>query len=74
MWAHLQSLAPRLACGAELHCIVGNSSFYGVLVPTERLLEQMLQALGFCATACRPIRKRNSKKELVEFDLSARKG
>lgn len=72
MWAHLRNLTPLLAPGAEAHYIVGNSTFYGVLVPTELLYVEMLAALEFSGVQCRAIRKRNSKKELVEFDVIAR--
>ncbi len=72
MWAHFCGLPELLAFGAELHYIVGNSSFYGTLVSTERLYAEMLSQLGFSQVECRPIRKRNSKKELIEFDVVAR--
>ncbi len=72
MWDHFQCLTPALARGAELHYIVGNSTFYGSLVSTELLYAEMLTALGFKKVECRAIRKRNSKKELVEFDVVAR--
>ncbi|HKG26413.1 MAG TPA: hypothetical protein VKB09_12240, partial [Thermomicrobiales bacterium] len=72
VWAHFRGLRFVLAPGAELHYIVGNSSFYGVLVPVEEIYAEMLQRLGFAAIACRPLRKRNSKKELIEFDVTAR--
>lgn len=72
MWSHFQRLSPLLATGAELHYIVGNSTFYGSLVSTELLYAEMLNALGFNDVECRAIRKRNSKKELVEFDVVAR--
>ena len=72
MWAHFQSLTPVLAPSAEVHYIVGNSTFYGVLVATERLYAEMLSTLGFTNVQCKPIRKRNSKKELVEFDVTGR--
>ena len=72
MWSHFQGLTPILAPGAELHYIVGNSTFYGSLVSTELLYAEMLNALGFSGVACRAIRKRNSKKELIEFDVVAR--
>ncbi len=58
--------------GAEIHYIVGNSVFYGVLMSVERLCAAMLERLGFDNVECRVIRKRNSKKELFEFDVSAR--
>ena len=69
MWTHFCGLTEVLAAGAELHYIVGNSTFYGELVSTELLYAEMLQKLGFQGIECRPIRKRNSKKELVEFDV-----
>lgn len=72
MWTHFQRLTPVLAPGAELHYIVGNSTFYGSLVSTELMYAEMLIALGFNDVECRAIRKRNSKKELVEFDVVAR--
>ncbi len=72
MWSHFQGLTPLLAPGAELHYIVGNSTFYGSLVSTELLYSEMLNALGFGKVECRAIRKRNSKKELIEFDVVAR--
>jgi hypothetical protein len=55
-----------------LHYIVGNSTFYGTVVSTELLYAEMLEALGFSEVECRAIRKRNSKKELVEYDVVAR--
>ena len=71
MWAHFRGLTPVLANGAEIHYIVGNSTFYGSLISTELLYAEMLKELGFHNIECRPIRKRNSKKELIEFDVTA---
>ena len=72
MWTHFNSLVTVLSEGAELHYIVGNSTFYGVLLSVEQLYATMLERLGFEDIKCRAIRKRNSKKELLEFDVSAR--
>lgn len=72
MWTHFKRLTPLLSHGAELHYIVGNSTFYGTLVSTELLYAEMLKELGFDKIECKPIRKRNSKKELLEFDVVAR--
>jgi len=72
MWSHFQSLIGVLNDGAKLHYIVGNSTFYSVLVPVERVYAEMLSQLGFSHVECIPIRKRNSKKELIEFDVRAR--
>lgn len=71
MWAHFKSLTPALDSYAEIHYIVGNSTFYGTLVSTELLYAEMLKELGFTNIVCKPIRKRNSKKELIEFDVTA---
>jgi len=71
MWAHFKGLSLVLAEGAEIHYIVGNSTFYSSLVSTELLYAEMLKELGFHHIECRPIRKRNSKKELIEFDVIA---
>ncbi|MGJ0484488.1 MAG: hypothetical protein ACR65R_08130 [Methylomicrobium sp.] len=71
MWKHFQGLRDVLAKGARVHYIVGNSTFYGVLLPVEQIYGDMLNRLGFKNVTIRPVRKRNSKKELVEFDVSA---
>ncbi len=72
MWKHFQGLREILVSGARVHYIIGNSTFYGVLLPVERIYADMLARLGFKDINIRPVRKRNSKKELVEFDVSAR--
>ena len=72
MWEHFNSLVLVLSEGSATHYIVGNSTFYGVLLPVEKLYATMLERLGFEKVECRPIRKRNSKQELFEFDVSAR--
>lgn len=72
MWRHFQSLTKVLNHGAQLHYIVGNSTFYGILVPVERIYAEMLCRLGFSHVEYVPLRKRNSKKELLEFDVRAR--
>lgn len=71
MWTHFCGLTPVLAKDAEIHYIVGNSTFYGVLLQTEKIYIEMLRHLGFINVTCHAIRKRNSKKELVEFDVTA---
>lgn len=69
MWTHFQGLVPVLEKNAEAHYIVGNSTFYGVLLPVEQLYAAMLSELGFADVVCNPIRKRNSNKKLIEFDV-----
>jgi hypothetical protein len=71
MHAHLASLRAVLSPGARVHYVVGNSTFYGTVLPVEALFEEMLGSLGFTGASHSAIRKRNSKKELFEFDVSA---
>ncbi len=67
---HLASVGRVLRSGARAHYIVGNSVFYGVLVPIEQVYAALMRSVGFGNVEVRPIRKRNSKKELVEFCVS----
>ena len=71
MWSHLRSVRQTLSPSARVHYIVGNSSFYGVLVPVEQIYAEMFRELGFERITCEPIRKRNSNKSLFEFDVQA---
>lgn len=71
MFEHLKAVRGLLAPGARTHYIVGNSTFYKVLLPVERLYADMLTVLRFKDVNVRAVRKRNSKKELIEFDVSA---
>lgn len=72
MAKHFSELRAILAPSARLHYIVGNSTFYGELLSVEKIYTHIMAELGFTNINVRPIRKRNSKKELVEFDVSAR--
>lgn len=71
IWRHLNGLCTVLAENARVHYIVGNSTFYGVLLPVEEFYAEMLRELNFDDVQTRAVRKRNSKRELVEFDVSA---
>jgi len=73
MWQHIKNIANLMAVGGTVHYIVGNSRFYDTVVPVERLFADMLTEAGFRDARIMRIRKRNSKKELYEFDVSARK-
>ncbi len=73
MSQHLVAAQPLIARGGSVHYIVGNSSFYGITVPTEELLARELAELGFRHVAVERVRKRNSKKELFEFCVSAQR-
>ena len=71
MSRHFNALPTVLKPDARVHYVVGNSTFYGILVPTEQLYATMLRQYGFEDVAVRAVRKRNSKKALIEFDVSA---
>jgi len=71
MHLHFQNICNYLKKGAILSYIVGNSSFYGVQVHTETLLEESLKSLGFSNVGNKVVRKRNSKKELFEYCVYA---
>lgn len=73
IWSHLQSIAPLLTSKGEAHYIVGNSTFYGVLLPVERVYRDMMLELGFTDVTITVLRKRNSKKELFEYVVRGRK-
>ncbi len=72
MAQHFAELRAILAPRARLHYIVGNSTFYGELLSVEKIYVHIMAEMGFTDIEIRPIRKRNSKKELIEFDVSAR--
>jgi DNA modification methylase len=71
MHLHFQKISNYLKKGAILSYIVGNSSFYGVQVHTEKLLEESLKSLGYSNVGNKVVRKRNSKKELYEYCVYA---
>lgn len=71
MHLHLSSLPNVLEAGAELHYIVGNSSFFGNMVDTPAILIASMQMLGYENTASTIIRKRNCNKALFEYDVTA---
>ncbi len=70
MAQHVQSVYQALAPGGRVFYIVGNSRFYETLVPVEQIYADMLAASGFARVEVQRIRKRNSKKELFEFQVA----
>jgi hypothetical protein len=71
MWAHFQSAFKHVRSGGTASYIVGNSTFYGHLVPVEEWYATMLREAGFGEVSVTNIRKRNSNKRLFEFNVSA---
>lgn len=68
---HLHNLYPILSPGARVFYIVGNSRFYNTIVPVEQIYAALLRDCGFTDAHVEVIRKRNSKKELFEYAVSA---
>jgi hypothetical protein len=71
MHLHLDSLRHVLEPGARLQYIVGNSSFYGINVETQQLLADLMTYQGYRNVTYQAFRKRNSKKELLEYCVAA---
>ncbi len=69
---HFESLVKVLNPDATVHYVVGNSTFYGILVPVERLYKEIMTSVGFSDVNVETVRKRNSKRELYEFTVSGR--
>lgn len=70
MALHFRGARALLRPGAPVHYIIGNSTFYGIMIPAERIYQDQLLDAGFGELKIEAIRKRNSKKDLVEFDVS----
>lgn len=70
---HFSSLVKVLHSGAQVHFVVGNSTFYGVLVPVERLYAEVMHLTGLREVEVETVRKRNSKRRLYEFAVSGKK-
>ncbi|MBD2542199.1 DNA methyltransferase [Coleofasciculus sp. FACHB-SPT36] len=68
---HIDSLSYVLVKGAKIFYIVGNSKFYDTLVPVEEIYMSIMRQCGFKNVQSEVIRKRNSKKELYEFLVTA---
>lgn len=73
MSRHFSHVYHAVKPGGNVHYIVGNSKFYDILVPAEALYGDLMRQTGFEDIRIEILRKRNSKKELFEFLVSATK-
>ena len=73
MAIHIKSVYEKLSKGGQVFYIVGNSSFYGVTVPSEILYADIMTSVGFNNATYKIVRKRNCKKCLYEYVISAEK-
>jgi hypothetical protein len=71
MLLHVQSLSAVVARGGQVHYVVGNSKFFDVLLPVERIFADIFERSGFRGASVRTLRKRTSKPELFEYLVSA---
>jgi hypothetical protein len=70
---HIAGLSRVLSRGGEAHYVIGNSKFFDVMVPAEKLFAALFERHGFDNVTTRVLRRRTSKKELFEFLVSARR-
>lgn len=73
IFMHLKNLRSVLSSKAQVFYIVGNSRFYDTLVPVEHIYASLLESCRFTHINIEVIRKRNSKKELFEYVVTAKK-
>ena len=70
---HLNSIYHGLRNRGNVFYIVGNSSFYGITVPSERIYRDIMNNIGFINTSYKIVRKRNCNKQLYEFIITGHK-
>lgn len=73
MWQHFQAAFKVVKSGGYATYIVGNSTFYGHVVPAEQWYEKLMTSVGFEQLKVEVIRKRNSNKALYEYCVSGRR-
>lgn len=71
MWHHFEAITPVVKPGGCVCYIVGNSTFSGFDVPTQKWYSDMLESLGYEDVHADVIRKRNSNKKLYEYAVWA---
>jgi hypothetical protein len=73
MLLHVKSLSKVVARGGQVHYVVGNSKFFDVVLPVERIFAEIFELCGFRDATVTTLRKRTSKPELYEYLVSARR-
>lgn len=73
MQEHFRNAWRILRPGGRVHYIVGNASFYGHIVESEKAFVEQLRAVGFRHVRAVAIRKRYSNDALFEFAVTASK-
>lgn len=67
---HVREVRKVVRRGGKVHYIIGNSKFYDVMVPSEKIYADLFWTYGFADVQVRTLRKRTSKKELYEYVVS----
>ncbi len=73
MSLHFAALKRVLKSGAKLYYVIGNSKFYDTVVPVAEWYAALMRQHGYESVNIDILRKRNSKKELFEYVISAAK-
>jgi len=73
MLEHVKSLSGVVARGGQVHYVLGNSKFFDVVLPVERIFAEIFELCGFRGASVTTLRKRTSKPELFEYLVSATK-
>jgi hypothetical protein len=68
---HVQGLARVLARGGRANYVIGNSKFFDVVVPAQKLFGDLFAQHGLVNVKTRVLRRRTSKKELYEYLVTA---
>lgn len=71
LYQHLHSLQGHLAQKAELHYVIGNSYLYGVEVPADKMLGELMTSAGYKVTQIERVRRRHGKTNLYEAHVVA---
>jgi hypothetical protein len=71
MYSHLLNMSVLLKNNAKVNYIVGNSSFYGYFVETQDIIAECMKQIGYTIIAINTIRRRNTKKGLLEYNIKA---
>ena len=73
MWRHFRSASEVVRPGGRVVYVVGNSTFFGQVVPVQGWYAALLAEAGFVDVSVRTIRKRNSNKALFEYAVEAQR-
>jgi hypothetical protein len=73
MWRHFRAAHDAVAPGGAVCYVIGNSTFFGHLVPSQDWYARLLAEAGFTSVQVRTLRKRNSNAALYEYAVTARR-